>query len=455
MEDMKFGFICFGEINTSIEKLKIKHDSALTFLKNNIKATFIDAGIVVDDDNYITGKKAVEILNKNNDFSCLIICMAGWIPTHAVIEVIDEYRHIPMLLWGLCGDKNDGHIVTTAEQAGTSALKPVLEDMGYSYKFVYNSIGLDWPIEKIKNFLYACNAKKALRRTKTCTVGYRDMLLYGTQYEASSVRRVFGIEVESMEMLEMVRETANVTDDQIDKVANLILKKWNLEVNFPYELLKKGIRYALSLGEKIKDRGYKAITINDVDGMKKLEGFPPAIVFMILNYFYDVETTPENDVIGNITQLMMKYLTGETAPYMEYYEFFKDSMLIGVPDYVPVSVIKGPVKIIPTSFGLLDKSLLNVSEVKTGYVTCSRLVYKKGKYFLHVYTGEAKTPPKWEEFGWEDPAPQLSSLEVFPDSCSVDEFAQKVCSQHVIVSYGNNLERIKDLCDLLGIEIIN
>ena len=106
------------------------------------------------------------------------------------------------------------------------------------------------------------------------------------------------------------------------------------------------------------------------------------------------------------------------------------------------------------AFGLLDSSLLNVSKVKTGYVTCVRLVYKKGKYCVHCYTGEAKTPPAWEEFGWDDPAPQLCSLEVFPDSCTVEEFAQNVCGQHVIVAYGNHLETVKDICKLLDIELI-
>jgi len=73
---------------------------------------------------------------------------------------------------------------------------------------------------------------------------------------------------------------------------------------------------------------------------------------------------------------------------------------------------------------------------------------------MHMYTGEAKTPQQWEECGWAQPAPQLPGLEVFPDSCSVEEFAQKVSSQHVIVCYGDYSEAIRDLCGLLGIEVI-
>ena len=138
------------------------------------------------------------------------------------------------------------------------------------------------------------------------------------------------------------------------------------------------------------------------------------------------------EIMGAVTQLIMKYLTGQTVPYLEYYEFFEKSVLIGVPDFVPQPATDGDVKVLPAAFGLLSTSLLNVSRVKTGYVTCVRLVYAGGKYKLHVYTGEAKTPESWNEFGWDDPAPQLPSLEVFPDSCTVEELSRKVSSQHVI-----------------------
>ena len=211
--------------------------------------------------------------------------------------------------------------------------------------------------------------------------------------------------------------------------------------------------FIIKIGKKIEERGYEAITLIDVDGMKKLLGFPPAMVFMLLEHFYNVLTIPENDVMGAVTQVLMKYITGQTVPYMEYYEFFEKSMLIGVPDFVPEPVIDGQVQMLPAAFGLLSSSLLNVSKVKTGYVTCARLIYINGKYKMHVYTAEARTPESWNEYGWDDPAPQLPSLEVFPDSCTVEEFAQKVSGQQVILGYGDFVEELRDFCRLLDIEL--
>ena len=96
----------------------------------------------------------------------------------------------------------------------------------------------------------------------------------------------------------------------------------------------------------------------------------------------------------------MHFATGETAGYLEYYEFFKDHLLAGVPDFIPEGMTEGPVTMLPAAFGLLNSSLLNVSKVKPGYVTCSRLVYRRGRYGMHFYTGEGVTPPEWEECGW-------------------------------------------------------
>lgn len=446
------GLVCFGEINTPYERLASKHDGAVKSLAA-LGSELLDAGIVIDDEAYQTADAAIAKL-KGQDLHALIICVAGWVPTHAVIRVTDAFRHLPMILWGLCGWKENGRLVTTADQAGTTALRPVFEEFGYRFRFIYNIVGELEPIGQILDYLAACRAAAGLRRARVGTMGYRDMLLYGTQFEGNALRGQIGIEVEPFEMLEMVQNLQDVDEAKALAVLDFIRSSWVFAKDCPDDVLLKGVRYALAIGRKIEARGYEAVTLNDVDGMKKLLGFPPAMIFMLLDHLYGVQTVPENDVLGSVAQLMVNYVTGQTAAYLEYYEFFKDSVLIGVPDFIPQAVTDGETRVLPAAFGLLGASLLNVSRVKTGQVTCARLIYKKGRYAMHLYTGEARTPSPWSEFGWDDPAPQLPSLEVFPQSCTVAELAQKVSSQHVIISYGDNRSRLADLCGLLGIEII-
>ena len=450
--ERKIGFVCFGEVNTPIERLRMKHDEGLEVIRS-LGYAVTDAGLVIDDPAYETADAAAAKL-AGLDMSCLVLCVAGWIPTHAVIRVTDHFRHIPMLLWGLCGWKENGRIITTAEQAGTTALRPALEALGYSFKYVYNIIGKPYPLKKLDAFLAACCARKALRSARVGTMGYRDMLLYGTQVEGNSMRGKIGVEVEPFEMLEMVRGLDKLEESKVQELVAFVKDNWIFKKPCDDSVIVQGVKYALAIAAKIEERGWEAITLIDVDGMKKLEGFPPAMVFMLLEKLCGVLTVPENDVMGAVTQLIMKYLSGQTVPYLEYYEFFEESMLIGVPDFVPKAATQGDVTVLPAAFGLLNASLLNVSKVKTGFVTCARLFYIGGKYKMHVYTAQAKEPPAWNEFGWDDPAPQLPSLEVFPTSCTVEDFAQKVSSQHVIVAYGDYTEQLRDFCKLMDMELV-
>jgi L-fucose isomerase-like protein len=176
------------------------------------------------------------------------------------------------------------------------------------------------------------------------------------------------------------------------------------------------------------------------------------MVFMLLGDDPGVCTVPENDSLGAVTQLMTKYLTGQCAAYMEFYEFMQDRVLMGVPDFVPSEIVDGKVTVSPNAFGGFGEGILNVSKVKMGKVTMARLREDCGCYSLHIVTGEAVTPRKWEETGWEQPAPQLPSLEIILDT-PVEDFAEKVLSQHYIISYGDNTHVFKDLCLLLNINI--
>jgi hypothetical protein len=74
--------------------------------------------------------------------------------------------------------------------------------------------------------------------------------------------------------------------------------------------------------------------------MKKPSGFPPAMIFMLLADREGICTVPENDCLGNVTQVIINALTGQIAAYLEFYEFFTDGVLAGVPDYVPKEIVE-------------------------------------------------------------------------------------------------------------------
>jgi L-fucose isomerase-like protein len=446
----KAAFVGFGEINSPKELIERKCFSALEEIKS-LGIHTITTLPVTDDSEGRDVKRAIEDL-KREDFDVLIVCIAGWIPSHAVISITNEFKFKPMILWGLAGDIENGRIVTAAPQAGTTALRKVFEDLGYKFKYIYNIIGKPSPLDKIRNFVLAASASKSLQNTRIGMLGFRDMNLYNTLYEGLSLKSRIGTEVCFFEFLEMVQLAENIHREEMTIVMEKIMKEWDFEKPVSAEFLEKGIIYYLAIKKIAEQKGFDAISIKDVDGMKKILNFPPALIFMLLSDEMKLCAIPENDTMGAVTQLIVKHITGQCAAYLEFYEFFEKSILMGVPDFVPAEVVNGKVKVIPATFGNISGGLLNISTLKTGIITLARLLNRGDQYSMHICTGQGKLK-LWEEAGWSHPAPQLPSLEIFTD-IPVEDFAQEISGQHYIIAYGNHSDALHDFCYLKDITII-
>lgn len=446
----KVAFVGFGEVNTPKELIVRKCAAAQKALQEE-GLDLVSVFPVTDDYEEKDVQGAIAALKKE-EFDVLVLCVAGWIPTHAVVKVTEPFRHKPMVLWGLCGWMEGNRLVTTADQAGTTALRKTFFDLGYDFTYIYDILGKKTNSKKVADFAVAAAAAQKLRRGKIGFMGYRDMNLYGTMFDGPSLKRVIGAEIETFEMLEIYQRYMQITQEEKQAVIDKAISKWHFLKQPKQESLELAAGYYLALKSLIRERGYEAISLKDVDGMKKLLGFPPAPIFMLLADCENICTVPENDALGSVTQLMVKYLTGQCAFYLEFYEFMEDRVLAGVPDYVPAEVCPEGTVVMPAAFGELSEGILNVSKVKPGTVTMCRLTSCGDQYYMHMVLGEGVSPRKWEEAGWTQPAPQLPGLEILLDN--VEDFAQKVMCQHYIIAYGDQREKITNLCNILGIAVI-
>ncbi|MBO4513564.1 MAG: hypothetical protein J5746_12440 [Victivallales bacterium] len=447
----KAAFVGFGEVNTPPEFIAPRCKVAAEELaKRGI--TVMQAPIVNDDPAGNLAAAATAALSKM-DFDVLVLCVAGWIPTWAVIRTIEPFKHKPMLLWGLSGWYENGHFVTTADQAGTTALRLPLQQMGYNFKYLVNMKGSEPRYDEAADFIFAAAASANLQNAVAGMCGYRDMRLYGTLYEGTSLKTVIGPEIEHFDLYELQELSDALSVDEVEEKCDYIKANWEFTRQPQPGTVEASVRLALAMRDKINDRKYQAFSFCDVDGVKKLLKFAPAGALTLLHQLVDIPTVPENDSHGAITQMIMHKLTGQVPAYMEFYEFTKDSALMGVPDYVPPCVVDGKVTVMPNAFGSFGEGLLNVSKVRTGKVTLARLALVDGEYVMHATLADAVTPEKWEEAGWAPPAPQLPTLEM-KFQYDADEFIQDVMGQHYIVSYGDWLQRLENFCNMKGIALI-
>lgn len=443
---IRAGFVGFGEVNTPREFIDNRCKAVADTLRER-GVELVETAPVSDDPAGNEAARAVKELAAGGDFDCLILCVAGWIPSWAVFKTIEPFKHKPMLLWGLSGWRENGHFVTTADQAGTTALRNPMEEMGFTFKYIVNRKDSQPKFDEAIDFLKACHASNVMKNSFIGMNGYRDMRLYGTLYDGNLLKRAIGTEIEHFDLLEIADLIKEIPEAEVAEGVKKIRSEWTFQREPQEGTVENSVRLALAFKKKIEDRKYDGFSFCDVDGVKKLMKFAPAGALTYLHEILDIPTVPENDSYGAVTQLLMKHLTGKTPAYMEFYEFTENSALMGVPDYVPGCAVDGKITVMPNAFGSFGEGLLNVSKVKTGTVTITRIAQKGGELVIHSVLGEAVTPETWEEAGWAPPAPQLPSIEV-KFAFNAGEFLKNVMGQHYIVTYGDHRELIKDFCKI-------
>ena len=154
--EIRAGFVGFGEVNTPREFIE-KRCEAVAAQLTRAGVQLVRATPVADDP---AGKEAARAASElaQGDFSTLIVCVAGWIPSWAVFAVIEPFKHKPMILLGLTGWSEADRFITTADQAGTTALRWPMAEMGYTFKYIVTPRGGALPVEPILSYVRAAHA---------------------------------------------------------------------------------------------------------------------------------------------------------------------------------------------------------------------------------------------------------------------------------------------------------
>ena len=282
-------------------------------------------------------------------------------------------------------------------------------------------------------------------------MGYADMGLYATMFDGVSLRNKIGAEVEVFDMLELVQKIETITQPEIDAFITKFSAEWKFEQQPNRSTLEKIGKSYLAVEKIVDERGFSAISLKCVEGMKKYMQFPPCMILSMIG-----DKTPaicEDDALGMVTQLILKNISGQSTTFVETYEFFKDSVLVGVCGFAPCSFTTCQLASIYGGWGGLNEGMMSTSPMKTGEVTLARLGYRNDEYYMHILTADGQKPMKWEEMGWNPPAPEFPGL-LLKMHQPVEDFVEKIISQHYLIVYGNYIDQLKDVCKLMKIRII-
>ena len=88
MKNVTVGFVGFGEVNTPRNIIETKCNAARAALAG-LGVALLETAPVSDDPAGNDVRRAIADLSAKR-MDVLVVCIAGWIPTHAVISVISE-----------------------------------------------------------------------------------------------------------------------------------------------------------------------------------------------------------------------------------------------------------------------------------------------------------------------------------------------------------------------------
>ena len=241
---IRAGFVGFGEVNTPREFIDGRCKTAADELRKR-GIELVETAPVSDDPEGSQAQRAVEELAKG-DFDSLVVCIAGWIPTWAVIKVIEPFKHKPILLWGLSGWRANGHFVTTADQAGTTALRAPMQEMGYNFKYLVNKKDAAPRYDEAAAFMRAASATARMHHVLIGMSGYRDMRLFGTLYDGNLLKRKVGAEIEHFDLMEIQARVARLRRVRCRIVADPVRRRrpWAYPTA-PEVIQRGGILYPL------------------------------------------------------------------------------------------------------------------------------------------------------------------------------------------------------------------
>lgn len=355
---------------------------------------------------------------------------------------------MPMLMWSIAGYRIDAGLVSPGDAAGATGLNFALKTFGIKHVSLYDIVDKKSRADEAAGFIKFADSLKNLRNTRIASFGYADMDLYPLMYDGTLIKKYTGIHVDNLDLIELKILMDEVTKDQISAFE----KDLNNKVNYVHEPTKRDMeilaRSYIAINKIIDEKNYKAISLKCQFGMSKLMNFSPCMLESLIGD--KVDTICECDVPGLVAQVIVKELTETKSVFQEFYEFYENRMLIGACGFAPLSLCTGDKPLAQGHEWGDAGGIMNVSELKTGRVTLFKLYTINGQMHMHLVTGNAKTPEKWQEDGWEGKGPKLPSLEVELDS-SLEEFQEYITGQHYIVAYGDISKLMKRYCKFTGI----
>ena len=448
-----------GEICKFVEiyKNKLSKEDSLELL--------MEENILFDEYDVVKRAKKME-----EDGADLIILVVGsWIYSSIVISAANDLK-TPFILYGLSDRIANGNIGAALQ------IRYVLQEMGKNFVFLSGPIEDEKNYNTILKYLKAAWIKRYLRNKKIATIGGKCMMMYQTQVDEFNWKSVFGIDFPQYDTVQVFHEMERVDE----KVAKRVAEEFLLKVD--------RINWKLDTGERIYDDAIVSqakmyLAFKRLKKLYKVDVFAnkcmPEMVSSIYGYGYagciatcmlnedGIITACEADVPAGLSMYVLSLITGQKV-------FFADIARLNKPENritffncgtAPISMAdkKKGVSLRPIPANISDEAVPDeyyINQMKGACihfeleenreVTLLRIGGNSDTLRFHVakaVTTKRDVEPE-EVMGNRWPGFGLRFKE------GIDTFLNNTTGHHYSVVFGDCVEELKYLTQLLGIKFV-
>jgi len=383
-----------------------------------------------------------------------------WGPAHLVV-IGSRKLNCPVLL--LTNKKPH-----TAGLVGLTLAGAALDEVGIKHKRVWGELNENETVKEVTSFIKASSVVYKMRGQTYGVFGGRTLGMYSATADLAQCQRIFGVDIEHIDQLEIVREAEKFSAEIVNRYINwfknhcgyvetdgkvvneakfqrqirsyLAVKKitWEMKLDFI------GVKCMPELGDKYVNQCLSCALMNDpydAEGPKEPTVYAceadhnGALTMQILKLLSEGKST----VLMNVRHIIQPeniYVFCNCGAMATWFAGHSDDPSVNLKNVHLRPQIQGKAGGFSTQF---------IS--KAGEATLARLCRKKGEYWMAIFKGNFIEQPREKLKETSFPWPHaFVKMQVEPKY-----FIETFGSNHIHAVMGDYIQELKELCELLEI----
>ncbi len=450
------GFIVYG-----VHKDGLKDPMGVPFIDDAIvkrsKEALARAGLKVVEHNIVVATKdearaAIKKMKDDEQVDMIVLFSGTWVWAAHLVGAIRDYAASgkAVLLWTHPGSQG-------WRPVGGLVMHGGLLEIGVAHRFVYGEADDSEAVLQIASYARAAHLKNSLNMSTMGTFGGRGMGQTCGVADPSQWMRMFGVDIDSRDTTELIREAENVSAKEISDLQPRLQKLFGAapERNVVNE---RSIRLYLALKKIVERENFDFYTIQSFPGLGDDYSATCFAQSMMLEDGYGTSTL--GDFNTALTVWLLTKLTKEPVYYGDLQHIDKkkkEIKIIGDGACPPSLASKlGPAGFsehgIPTEGEAGGLSVKLICKVGEGVL--ARVGRVNGEFQMAITRASVFEPPK------EQVQQRLNECGIpfWPHGfvtahCDIDRMIESWTNEYACLGYGSGLyPALIDFCELTGIK---